>query len=219
MSMPEINLDVLDRDVVLNNIIASIALQEAALSHILNADGEKLQAAVQMVDPANADLFDEVGAVDQPTLDELLLVNESVSTLVDHVTDYERSLRDKLNAILTFIRSEEDLPETFRITIAKEDDDSNALPGAIFSVSGRVTMLSGDVISVHQLATSNASGDLVFTLPAGEYTLREIKAPDGFILDDFPRTLTVTGDDAYTVVPEGASPVTIINEPEPPPTP
>ncbi|MEG2621138.1 MAG: hypothetical protein RSA10_03550 [Bacilli bacterium] len=63
-----------------NNIIESIALIETALSHILNAEGEKIQKIIAMTnDP-----------------DELLKVNNSVSQVIKNITFLEHVLYDKL---------------------------------------------------------------------------------------------------------------------------
>lgn len=62
------------------SIIESIALIEAALSHILNAEGEKIQKAVLMADDTS----------------ELLKVNDSVNQVIRNITFLEYILYNKL---------------------------------------------------------------------------------------------------------------------------
>lgn len=62
------------------NIIESIALQEAGLAHILNAEGEKLQKSVKIA----------------KDICELLCVNKSVIETIDSVTRLELALITKL---------------------------------------------------------------------------------------------------------------------------
>ncbi|MEG0752603.1 MAG: hypothetical protein RR461_02125 [Angelakisella sp.] len=63
------------------DIIESVALEQTALSHILNAEGEKIQAALPLA-TATSDLLD---------------VNKSVKDMIGSVTLLESVLRDKLN--------------------------------------------------------------------------------------------------------------------------
>jgi hypothetical protein len=86
--MPEIALDDIDLDQALTNVIASIALEEAALSHILNAEGEKIQAAV---------------AIPTITADELIGINNAVSEVMDAVSQIESALQEKLNVVMNAI--------------------------------------------------------------------------------------------------------------------
>lgn len=65
------------------DILESIALQEAALAHILNAEGEKLQRAVG----------------ESSDIHELLSVNKSVQTTLQNVTQLEKVLVTKLEAL------------------------------------------------------------------------------------------------------------------------
>lgn len=46
MSMPVIQATPITRDVAISNIIQSVALEQTAISHILNAEGEKIQKVV-----------------------------------------------------------------------------------------------------------------------------------------------------------------------------
>lgn len=66
------------------DIIESIALIETALSHILNAEGEKIQKAVKIACEC----------------DDLIKVNESVSRTITNITMLETVLTDKLSMAL-----------------------------------------------------------------------------------------------------------------------
>ena len=61
--------------------MASVALQQAALSHILNAEGEKLQRVI---------------GDDFSTPEALLATNKSVESMVKAVTNLEVTLIQKL---------------------------------------------------------------------------------------------------------------------------
>lgn len=62
------------------NVIASIALAEASVAHILNAEGEKIQKTLE--------LASEPG--------EVIAVNRSVSETVRHIARLEQILCEKL---------------------------------------------------------------------------------------------------------------------------
>lgn len=84
MSMPVINASSTTRDQAVTDLIESVALEETALSHILNAEGEKLQAAI---------------AMSGVTTDQLLCVNKSVQSMVNAVTRLEMVLQAKLEMV------------------------------------------------------------------------------------------------------------------------
>jgi len=65
----------------ITDIIESVALQEAALSHILNAEGEKIQAML---------------TIDGVTAEQLLALNNTVTRLIRTVTRLETILQAKL---------------------------------------------------------------------------------------------------------------------------
>ncbi len=81
MSMPVIVPGTVTTVQAVNDLIESVALEETGLSHILNAEGEKIQAFVHMpgVTPA-----------------QLLAVNASVQGTVDAVTRLTMVLQSKL---------------------------------------------------------------------------------------------------------------------------
>ncbi|MEG1980948.1 MAG: hypothetical protein RR073_00440 [Clostridia bacterium] len=64
----------------ITDIITSVALEQTALSHILNAEGEKIQKIV-----ANA-----------TTAEQMLAVNKSVQEMVTAITKLEMILESKL---------------------------------------------------------------------------------------------------------------------------
>lgn len=92
---PEIDLSAEDS---LNIFLASIAFQELALAHIINAEAEKIQYVLgtiegqEPLDPA-------------PTISDLLAINESVSTTLKNVIKKEMLLEFQLEDVLNFTQN------------------------------------------------------------------------------------------------------------------
>ncbi len=80
----------LTREGSLNEILSSIAMEELSLSHILNAEGEKLQYVLGTL-PG----LDEAAA-----LEEVLQVNQSVKDTLSSVMEQQMALSAKLSAAL-----------------------------------------------------------------------------------------------------------------------
>ena len=80
MGFPEFVTSGLTRCQAITDLISSIANQETAIGHILNAEGEKVQAFVAA----------------EATQDELLEVNTSVRRLVNALTRLESIMLAKL---------------------------------------------------------------------------------------------------------------------------
>lgn len=81
MGMPVITYSNNTRCDAVTDIIQSVALEQAALSHILNAEGEKLQLVI---------------ASPCTTHEQLLETNTSVRSMVDSITRLELVLQTKL---------------------------------------------------------------------------------------------------------------------------
>lgn len=88
MSMPKIECADIDIWCVAASLIQSIALEETAISHILNAEGEKLQKVIGMHQCSHHDLLE---------------TNKSVEDLVDKITALEVILKSKLDLIMPII--------------------------------------------------------------------------------------------------------------------
>ncbi len=84
MSMPKIECTNIDKCCAAASLIQSIALEEAAISHILNAEGEKIQKALSL----------------SCNTKELIEVNKSVEDVVDKITALEVILKSKLDLII-----------------------------------------------------------------------------------------------------------------------
>ena len=84
MSMPKIECNHIEKCCAAASLLQSIALEETAISHILNAEGEKLQKAISFHDCSHEDL---------------LTVNKSVEDMVDKITALEIVLKSKLDLI------------------------------------------------------------------------------------------------------------------------
>lgn len=81
MGMPIITPGTITRGEAVGNIIESVAMEEAAFAHIMNAESEKIMA---VVDNANA------------TPEDLLAVNASVKNAISAISRLEMQLQAKL---------------------------------------------------------------------------------------------------------------------------
>ncbi len=80
MGMPIITPSTTTKCQAITDIIESVALEQAALSHILNAEGEKIQKVVATATSS----------------DQMLAVNKSVLSMVGAITRLEMILQAKL---------------------------------------------------------------------------------------------------------------------------
>ncbi|MEF9967868.1 MAG: hypothetical protein RR766_05075, partial [Longicatena sp.] len=78
--MPIITHSDVTRSNAISDIIESVALEQTALSHILNAEGEKIQAALPLA----------------KTSADLLAINASVQCMIKSITQLETILQGKL---------------------------------------------------------------------------------------------------------------------------
>ena len=94
MSLPEFPTisPPLSRGDAINQIISSIAMEELGLSHIINAEGEKLQYVLGTIPGVSGP-----GA----TIEDVLKVNESVRAVLQNATESQTLLRSKLQQALT----------------------------------------------------------------------------------------------------------------------
>lgn len=106
MSMPRITIpDTVTEENALANIIASIALEEAALAHIINAEGEKIQRVVGTFTPEGAT---EPLPLDTPaTAEDMQAINATVGDMMGTISNIETSLHNKLRTVLAVL----DIPE------------------------------------------------------------------------------------------------------------
>lgn len=80
MGMPIITPGTGTRCQAITDIISSVALEQAAISHILNAEGEKIQKIV----------------AEDNTAEDMLMINNSVKSMVNAITRLEMILQGKL---------------------------------------------------------------------------------------------------------------------------
>jgi hypothetical protein len=88
MSMPVLP-DIQTREEAVNAILSSIALEETALSHIINAEGEKIQFALE-----------HTKGLPNTDLQMILKINESAALMLEQITDMQLVLISKLSKIL-----------------------------------------------------------------------------------------------------------------------
>ena len=91
MSMPFIKSSHTKRRQAITDIIESIALEECALSHILNAEGEELQKVVCFKDLC---------------VEDIVTVNHSLCDILKEIDVLECTLKDKLQLFQNCICSD-----------------------------------------------------------------------------------------------------------------
>jgi uncharacterized repeat protein (TIGR02543 family) len=154
----------------LMNVMGSISLEEAALSHLLNAEGEKIQHFLLEVPPDTTN-----GA------DGLIDLNASVGDMVRQVGWMEGMLHQKLFLSVSGLPT-----KVMPLTVRKVDDRGDPVKGAEFVLTGE---------GVEREAVSDANGMLLCEcMTPGVYKIREVSAPTGYILDETVHTLTVAMD-------------------------
>jgi len=94
MSNPQspLNAGSLTRENAINQILTSIAMEEAGMSHILNAEGEKIK---YVLGESNGIKPEQLA-----TIDQLLKVNQSVQNLLETVTQQQILLKQKMERAL-----------------------------------------------------------------------------------------------------------------------
>ena len=84
---------VFTRDQAIDSILTSIAMEEMALSHILNAEGEKIQYAVAHIDTREC----------CSSFEMLMAVNNGVSEVIEQITNLQFILKGKLKLVSEII--------------------------------------------------------------------------------------------------------------------
>lgn len=85
------------RENALNMILASIAMEELGLSHIINAEGEKIQCVIKQISEHTND---------KQCIEDILEVNRSVESLMNVVMQNQRFLKNKMESVLEAISSD-----------------------------------------------------------------------------------------------------------------
>lgn len=108
-----------------------------------------------------------------------------------------------------------------KIIIEKRDSKTNKLlPGAEFRVTtaagcevGQNGVIGDTNLTSNGIFTTGADGKITITnVRPGSYIITEIKAPDGYLIDDPTRTITVTSGDTQTIVFKDTKPGGLIIE-------
>ncbi len=190
MGMPIIEGSSVERKQSVSDIIESVSLEQTALSHILNAEGKKLQAVIGM---------------ENITTEKLLSVNDSVKSMVDSITKLETILQSKLGLFGDTLRPPV-LPSFYFI---KKDSLTNKyVHGAEFEL-----VSDGTVVAT---ATSTKYGRVVFSnIAIGTYTLRESSPAPGYFPNTESYTVVVISKSATTINGENAAKFVVYNVPYP----
>lgn len=86
----------------INQTLSSIAMEQLALSHIMNAEGEKLQFVLGTLEDSKHEKHEK-----HVTVDELLEINESVRKMLDTIVSTEVVLKVKMTDALEALKEHE----------------------------------------------------------------------------------------------------------------
>jgi hypothetical protein len=106
MSLPQFPdvCDDLTLDCSVSQILVSIAMEELALSHIINAEGEKIQYVLGTLPGASQQ-------AEPPTIDELIKINESVKDMLAAISMSQMYLFGKMStALFSYQKNKPDIP-------------------------------------------------------------------------------------------------------------
>ncbi len=151
--------------------------------------GEPLSGAKFVVEKQNGEQIgeyttDKAGSISIPQLLPDWYVVKEVKSPDGYLLDETpKTIEVKTNTptVVTFVNK----PLT-ALQIKKVDAQTNApLAGAVF----KVTKHNGELVGEYKTATDGFIN--VPTLQPGHYTISEMKAPDGYILDETPKTVEV----------------------------
>jgi uncharacterized repeat protein (TIGR01451 family) len=87
IAVVNVTREVTERCQALIDVVQSAALQEAAISHLMNAEGEKIQRIVELFDDGNA------------TAEDVIAVNDSFTQLLDALNMLELAIQSKLKLL------------------------------------------------------------------------------------------------------------------------
>ncbi len=104
MGMPEIVGGDSTQEQALTDLLVSIALEETALAHLINAEAEKVQAVVNGENVTNV-------VNGENNTDDLLEINESVRKVMITAIKMQMLLQFKLEQVLDFKEKMEFPPE------------------------------------------------------------------------------------------------------------
>lgn len=196
----------------MNIIIASIAMEELAIAHILNAEGEKLQYVLGTLDGAKPEDI---------TICDIMEVNKSMQKTLRDVTKAEMLLQFKLEDVLALAENEDAC--TMDITVKKIwADNNNAYATRPPTVD--INLLRDGVFYRKATLDSMGTGTYTFAcLPVWNNSQQEYKyevteatvpagytvAVDGYIITNTLKTVTIHGTKTWVDEDEATRPGTI----------
>lgn len=147
-----------DRDDALNLLLASIALEELGLAHILNAEGEKLQYVL-------GTLPGRTGP--GPTIPDLLNINKSIQDMLDSVMKAEMFLDSKLKKVTDIINQPQCHTEYICVPI-RHICDSSTFPifsaGTSPAYNGTITITNTGLRCNMVITVTDATGTHSYTI-------------------------------------------------------
>ena len=166
-NFPELPLDFTFDDSIFQ-ILSSIAMEEIGLSHIINAEGEKIQYVLGTLPGMSGPAA---------TIDEVIQVNDSVQEMLRSISFSHMFLNSKMTdamrAYLCYLRS---IAGTFRLTVVNGSGSGNYAPGT------RIPVFANPPAPCYEFSGWTSSAGGTFDDPSSPNTF--------FTMPDNPTTIT-----------------------------
>ena len=145
----------INRDDVINLILASIAFEEFGLSHIINSEAEKIQYILGTLDGQPI--------IEPPTIDDLLKTNDSVNQTLKSVINNQILLQFKLEDTITTSTTTSTSSTTTTSTTTTTSSTTTTTSSTTTTTSSTTTTTSSTTTTTSSTTTTTTSSTTTTT--------------------------------------------------------
>jgi hypothetical protein len=201
-SMPIIEMDTIDMQVAMVNVIGSVALEETAVAHVLNAEGEKIQNFLGLSESA-------APSAQESTAEQLIEVNQLAMNVVSGMNDIQRILYGKFSTMVKCLVPMPQMCFNFKYSNVPAYGFNVVLTAPNFRPQTKLVPDSGVVCfdyvgpGLYDLELQDVDSGKYPSLSTGPYHLNVIDKQTIYVLDDNGDDITPSPD--ATAPPQGPS--------------
>ena len=178
MSLPDFISRPADLEHSVYQILASIAMEEIGMSHIINAEGEKLQYVLKTLEGSP-------GPAISATTQQIHEINESIQTVLSNISINQLHMYNKLNTALNAYRKK----KQYSVRTGNIDVELNGIVSNARMIDNLIAILPDSSVEL------NATGTMADGTPS-QVIFSLINAPSGIELHN------IENDGATLLIPD-----------------